>query len=476
MSFSRVGHKSPYSNIEVLIMANRPVFTREAFGDPQLFGFLPIANRPILDHLMSQFKRCGLSNIKLVCLTKDEAAYTEFLLQYADRSGVSVFGVEGVCTTCEIIRKAATENKHVLLFPIDLITTVDLTSIIDFHVASKSRVTVVATESGLEEKETQNAPGAQMAGQSVGFGQRYLVYDENTPAKLVSLLSDEDALRCDLDLSLKQVERDQSLESVASADTEVPDGMAINARHLTGFKSLVLDSWSQLTNMYVISPYGVDWLRKEKQMHSIESEMIPRLCVEATLFKKQHSKKSEVEEEDKDEKDKKHDKRKRSDDKIVSLFRIPKDKLTFRVTDYTTLYVANMRCAQKRLSGFEPAAEYMSTGDGKGYFVEGTQKVSEQFQYAPFCVYGDNFNAQGEKIQVSRSVIGRHCRIGKGVKMFNSVLFDHVTIEEGCEIRDCVIGADSVINSNCKFQQCIVLPRYTSERGVTEKKNIVQPK
>ena len=456
-------------------MANRPVFTREAYGDPQLFGFLPIANRPILDHLLSQFKRCGLSNIKLVCLTKDKDAYTEFLLQDATRSGVSVFGVEGVCTTCEIIRKAATENKHVLMFPIDLITTVDLTSVIDFHLASKSRVTVVAAEGGLEEKETQNAPGAQMAGQNMGLGQRYLVYDENTPAKLVSLLSDDEALRADLDLSLKQVERDQSMESVASADSEDPDGMAINGRHLAGFRTLVLDSWSQLTNMYVISPNGVEWLRKEKQLHSIESEMIPRLCVEATVCAK-HGRKADVEEEDKDEKDKKHEKRKQSDEKVVSLFRIPKAKLTFRVTDYTTLYVANMRCAQKRLSGFEPAAEYTSTGENKGYFVEGTQKVSEQFQYTPFCVYGDNFNAQGENIQVSRSVIGRHCRIGKGVKMFNSVLFDHVTIEEGCEIRDCVIGADSVINSNCKFQQCIVLPKYTSERGVTEKKKIVQPK
>ena len=69
--------RTPYSNVQIVIMANRPAFTRESLGDSGLFGSIPIANKPILAHLLEQFEKNNFTNISLVCLCMDAQGYTE---------------------------------------------------------------------------------------------------------------------------------------------------------------------------------------------------------------------------------------------------------------------------------------------------------------------------------------------------------------------------------------------------------------
>ena len=467
-------HHSVYSNIQIVIMANRPAFTRETFGDSTLFGLIQIANKPILGHLLEQFDRLGLTNISVVCLMKDENAYAEFILQYTSHP-VRLIPVEGVLTTCDIIRnKIITKDQlmkgsfdHIFLFPIDLLTSTDLTSIVDFHISMNALVTIVASRQSIDEKEKSNAPGFQPASMTESCGRRLFVYDELDKSKLILLLNDDDALNEDLDLSLKQVSmnndneisHDASFDSLSGSMNEENSGLSIPPEFLEGFHSLVVDSSMHITNAYILSPECIRKLLEETTIHSIESELIPILCREkverSRLVNEGDSQYSTA--------------------VPASIYCVKDKDFAFRVTDYATLYVANMKCSGSKLCGFSPSAEYTQIqGQNHGYFSEGKHQVHSSFKYSPFSVYGDNFNATAEDIKIIRSVIGRHCKIGKGASLFNTVLFDHVTIEEGVVLKECLVGSDTVIKAGSKLTKCIVVPGISTNKGLIKSNCFIQ--
>lgn len=439
-------------------MANRPGFSRDSSEESQLFGLLPIANRPIFVHLLAQFERYGLNNITLVCLKKDKQKYNDFLLQSYTTRSIRTVPVDGVCTTCDIIRMLSrNNNNHILLYPIDLLMSENLTGIIDFHIASQSLITLVTTKYKVDEKELRQAPGPQIIRQNTG-GKRYFVYDESDPHRLVTLLSDNAALGEDLDLSLKRVERDESMESMKSCDSnelDEPDGMGIRHDHLTGFRSLLIDGSLSLTNAYVLSPKCVEYLsnQQNQNIHSIESELIPQICLKGL------NKNKSVSPQFKPIK--------------ASIYCTSPDEFSFRISDISMLFYANLKCATDKLKGFKPKADFISLDNstGAGYYVEGSPQ--ENFNYQPNCVYGANLSFEKD-VSINRSIIGRHCKIGKGVKIYNSVLCDHVSIDDNTIIKNCIIGEDSIIKENSKLSQCNVVSRFTSDHGINKEKCIVQ--
>ncbi|OHT05222.1 hypothetical protein TRFO_27169 [Tritrichomonas foetus] len=437
-------HQSPFSNVDVVILANR---SREAFSDSQLFGLLTIANKPILAHVLDQFERFNFGKIKLVCLSKDQSAYADFLFSNSSRS-VQLIPVDGAQTTCDIIRKIASQMNHVFIFPIDLFISVNLTEIVDYHISSHTQITVISTRQGLDEKDLKAAPGIQVANLNQNAGKRFFVYDEAKPNVLVTLLSDITSLNEDIDLSLKRIDSCSAEEDYSQDDyfDYSQDAMSVHPSHLKGVHSLIVDSSMMLTNAFLLSPECVTFLR-ENNIHSIESELIPQICTEPKQPKKINA----------------------------SLYCAKPTEFAFRVTDYASLFVANMKCASTKLLGYSPAADFtLFDGQNNGYFKEDPHKVPETFKYTPFSVYGAYLTVLSDDVQIQRSVIGKHCKIGKGVKIFSSILFDHVTIDDGVVLRDCMIGSDSVIKSNSRLTLCIVSPRYTSEKGMMKERCIVQ--
>ncbi|KAH0785986.1 translation initiation factor eIF-2B subunit gamma [Histomonas meleagridis] len=464
ISEPQVLHKSPYSNINVIIMANRPPFTREAVSE-KLFGRVTIGNKPIAHHIFKQFEKCGLINITLVCLSKDNKEYEDYLAQYTSHNNLninlSLLPVDGTFTTGEIIRKIGTD-KYTFVFPIDLLTSVNLTEIIDFHISSRSEITVIATKHGLD-KSKSKVPG-YMINVRNPYGTRYFVYPENEPTNLVTLLSDRESLNEDLDLSLKQalVNRDESFESIASSDfsaDESSEGMEIQDVFLHNNKSLIIDSSMQLTNAYILSPKCVSLLKEDvsdnQKIHSIESELIPYLCreeAESAQFANNrilHRKRAHK----------------------ASIYCIGDDNFAFRVTDYASLFLANLMCGSGRLKGFIPHGE-----NTNGYYVGRDINVHNTFRFVPCNVYGDNLHIPNENVTIQRSVIGKNCRIGKGAKIINTVLFEGVTVQENAELNDCLVESDSVIFAGSKLKQCIVASHFQGNKPIKEEKCTVQNK
>jgi len=432
--------QTPYSNVQVVLFANRGSAIREFFTESQGLSMVNIANLSCLSHLINQFMQLGFLNLTIVCLKVESELYQEFILQRYPYM-VSVFPVDGDKTTCEIIRMLPRAKQN-LIFPIDLFTTIDLTAFVDFHLFEKALITIFATQYKLDEKEIQNSPGVQRAVNSQA-GQHFFVYDETNPKKLVSLLADDVCVRNDIDLGMKRVERDESLESFSSIDEtdEFLHGMEISPEILQNVRSMIVESSSQLTRVYLLSSECVDYLNENEDIHSIESELIPRLC-----------------------------------SKLMNtyIYRDGPNDITLRANDCVTLYHINLKCATGKFGLFMPAAQFIPLeGSENGYFAEGKPKVPENFRYTPGSVFGDNFSA-GEKTIVTKSVIGRNCKVGKNCVIQNCVIYDHVTIDDGCRIKNCMIGCDSKIPSGSTLTQCFVAPRFSSEKAIKEECTLIK--
>lgn len=270
----------------------------------------------------------------------------------------------------------------------------------------------------------------------------------------------------DLDLSLKQVTMNDMFTHESSSDSLGSEGsisnsdesMNINPELLNGFRSLTIDCSQHLTGAYILSPDCISKLHDLTDVHSIESEFIPFLCQQSvennSLFRVDQSPLDKT--------------------RPASLFVTSQKEFAYRVTDYATLFIVNMKCASSKLNGFMPSANFIPLdGANAGYYMEGSVKAPTSFKYSLGCVYGENMKVE-EDVIIRNSVIGRHCRFGKNTKVINSVLFDHVSVEEGATIKDSIVGSDSVIHANSNFMQCIIVPRYSCDRAVSRSACIVQ--
>jgi NDP-sugar pyrophosphorylase family protein len=339
---------------------------------------------------------------------------------------VTILQTDPTQTTIDLIRKIGSSGKHLLLLPIDLVTNLNLSVIVDFHLRHKSGVTVVATDFSIEPRVMQNAPGYRQPVRGAQQPRRFLVYDESNPTKLVALLSDRLAFREDMDRRASDVSEDRC--------------MSIPGECLAGFRSLVIDHTKVLSGIYVLSPQAVAELNVNQAISSLETEFIPELCLSWAKPPPPGYKTGQP-----------------------SLFIVPSDVVVFHIVDYATLYVANQRCSFGKLEGFVPAAEFVKSGQN-GWFIEGHLRVPERFVYQPFCVYGDNLTV-ADDVVIERTVIGRHCRIGKGARIKNSIILDHVTIEDAANLQNCLICANGLIKATARLKQCLVAPGAACERG-----------
>ncbi|CAA6662015.1 unnamed protein product [Spirodela intermedia] len=71
----------------------------------------------------------------------------------------------------------------------------------------------------------------------------------------------------------------------------------------------------------------------------------------------------------------------------------------------------------------------------------------------------------GDKCNVKRSVVGRHCRIGSNVKILNSVVMNHASIEDGCTVQGSVICSNVQLQEGCVLRDCQVGAGYVVSAG-----------
>jgi translation initiation factor eIF-2B subunit epsilon len=80
----------------------------------------------------------------------------------------------------------------------------------------------------------------------------------------------------------------------------------------------------------------------------------------------------------------------------------------------------------------------------KAVYKESQVALAQSCEIGCDCVFGAGTSV-GDDAVITRSVLGRQCTIGKGVKIYNSILMSGVSVGDGAVICDSIIG-DNVVS------------------------------
>lgn len=434
----------PFSNIEIIILANQHSFSQTAFNG-QLLPFITIGNKTILQHTIDKFSTYNYFRLNIVCLEDDFSSFEAWQQLESQKnddqvnSRIQIFPVSSNIKTCDIIRqivqigKSSQDNLpgYFVVYPLNLFTSINIEDVIDFHRANKSQMTLLVsnTEQGIQAKERRISPGFNMSNyQFEGLkGKRFIVYDESKKDQLVQLLSNDDALKEDCDLNLQHNEF---------------QNMELSSHVLKKYPTLVIDTSLIFTGACILSPEIIEFLLNHPEMNSIESELIPSVCLENHKLKMNSS---------------------------IYLFRIKtNDDFAFRLNDFVSYYVANMRIASGILTSYSPKNEQqIEAQPTKHKRVSNPQKkFPDGFVFSPNNAYGKYLSSATLNPQIHYSIIGENCTIGKNVKIMCTIIHDHAVIEDGVDLRNCIICSKATIRANSQISWCIVMPDFTSENSI----------
>lgn len=87
------------------------------------------------------------------------------------------------------------------------------------------------------------------------------------------------------------------------------------------------------------------------------------------------------------------------------------------------------------------------------------------------CIIGDACHL-AEKATVKRSVVGAHCSIGRRAKLTGCILLDNVVVEDDVQLENTIVGRGAVVRAKSKLTACYVesthdVPKATHAKGDT---------
>lgn len=71
-----------------------------------------------------------------------------------------------------------------------------------------------------------------------------------------------------------------------------------------------------------------------------------------------------------------------------------------------------------------------------------------------------DFTRVEEKSTIKKSTIGKHCVIGKMVKIVGCVLLDHCVISDGAKLDGCILGNSTIVGSKAELVRCVTQAGY----------------
>ncbi|KAJ3562794.1 hypothetical protein NP233_g9353 [Leucocoprinus birnbaumii] len=90
--------------------------------------------------------------------------------------------------------------------------------------------------------------------------------------------------------------------------------------------------------------------------------------------------------------------------------------------------------------------------------------IDQKAQISADTIIGDSTKVS-ERTTIKKSIIGRHCIIGKTVKIVGCILLDHCVIEDGAKIDGSVLGKNTKIGSKAELTRCVTQAGYEVSAG-----------
>jgi len=94
--------------------------------------------------------------------------------------------------------------------------------------------------------------------------------------------------------------------------------------------------------------------------------------------------------------------------------------------------------------------------------------IDQKAQISTDTIIGDSTKID-ERTSIKKSVIGRHCTIGKMVKIVGCVLLDHCIVEDGAKLEGSVLGKNTRVGVKAELLRCVTQAGYEVNPGESVK-------
>jgi len=94
--------------------------------------------------------------------------------------------------------------------------------------------------------------------------------------------------------------------------------------------------------------------------------------------------------------------------------------------------------------------------------------IDQRAQISIDCIVGESTQI-AERTTIKKSVIGRHCIIGKMVKITGCVLLDHCIVEDGAKLDSCILGKSTRVGIKAELTKCVTQAGYEVSGGEVAK-------
>jgi len=399
-------------------------------GTPK--SMLPVANRPLISYQLELLERAGFTEAIVLTSTESSKALVNYVEDiYKGDLKVIFENTKGSVGTVDALLKIKDKIKrNFIVISGDVIVSENfLHHMADIHRTRNAALTMLLKK---------NAP----------------LTDDEKKAKQKSKTQTSDFIGLD--------HTGRVLLFTAAADIE--DNLTIKKEILKNHMNMTLYTSLLDAHFFIFADWILELVQTMKDeginISSIKGELVPFLVI-LQRTKKIPTKSGGLKEFVR-----------RNTDTIVSMmssqqtsepdamgcfgYIMPEDQTCFRVNTIDTFKSANFSIA-KGASGYLPEEDA-----GKNNFVSSMAQISEQTQVGPECVVGMSC-VMGPKGSIKKSIIGKHTKIGKGVKIINSVIMDYVTIGEDCLIQNSIVCNEVRIGDGCQLNTCSIGKGYNME-------------
>ncbi|KAF6741851.1 nucleotide-diphospho-sugar transferase [Ephemerocybe angulata] len=373
--------------------------------EPSPKALLPVANKPLIEYVLSWLEQAGVKDVLLICPDAHQSALHHHI--NSDISPSALNTLESPEGTASLLRHFASRiTEDFVLVPCDFIPppSLPLSALLNkFRIESTTNDAIVSTcwvpayvpEKGvlLDEWGPVPAPPA-------------IVWDPATHALLHVDTPD------DLDSNGEEFELKMDL--------------------LSQYPRTKLSSSFQDSHVYVCQRRVLELLKEKKKLDSFREDFIPWLCkLQYQPIKR------------------------RKYARISISIHEPTDSLALRINNVYTFLEANRALLS--------STTYSLPSDPKDRSL-----IDHKVQISSDSIVGDSTQI-AERTIIKRSVIGRHCVIGKGVKISGCILFDHCVVEDGAKLDGSILGKNTKVGSKAEMTRCISCPGFEVNGGDTLK-------
>ncbi|KAF9654084.1 UDP-3-O-glucosamine N-acyltransferase [Thelephora ganbajun] len=419
-------------------------------------ALLPIGNKPMIDYILAWLEPSGVTDVLLVCPTSHRRSIADHVRSDASASFPSLridlqtYGdpQDSSFGTGSILRTFAHRiDRDFVVLPCDFIPPPSLQLL---TVLNKFRMESAASGSILTSTwyEAPSQPDKN-AGDEWG---------PHTP--LTSIVWDEKTG------SLLQVEIPNSLNR---NDEEIELKMSLLSMH----PRLKLTNRLQDSNVLVCHRSVLELLQKKRKLESLSKGFLPWLCkINHCRSKKEayktllqpyrkmptlanalkHSTLNEPNTINyKEEDDGKITTNHGPNTRVGLITHKAGDGIAARMNNLYDYLEVNRRF-------LEQAAQNQAGPPAKGPLIDSKAQISADSSI------GQSTRVE-ERASVKKSVIGRHCVIGKMTKIVGCVILDHCIIEDGAKLEGCILGGSTKVGAKAELSKCVTQAGFEVDTG-----------